>query len=79
VKRSPTRAYGVHQNSNFTASWTTRGSPAAVIVPNAADPTVVFGARKGGVFVTLNTSARISKARAPESGMRRITARSRLR
>jgi hypothetical protein len=32
------------QKRNFRASWTTRGSPAAVIVPKAADPTVVFGA-----------------------------------
>ena len=36
----------------------TRGSPADVIVPNAADPWVVFGAPKKGVFVRLNASAR---------------------
>ena len=69
----------VLQNKNFTASWTTRGSPAEVIVPNAADPTVVLGAWKGGVFVTLNTSTRNSRALVPESSTRRITARSRLR
>jgi hypothetical protein len=26
------------------------------MVPNAADPTVLFGAPRGGVFVTLKTS-----------------------
>src|SRR6187200_2958026 len=57
----------------------TRGSPAAVIVPKAADPTVVFGAPNGGVLVALNASARISNAWFTESGTRRISARSRLR
>ena len=47
---------------NFSASCTTRGSPAVVIVPKAADPSAPFGAPRGGVFVTLNTSARSSSA-----------------
>jgi hypothetical protein len=32
------------QKISFIANWITRGSPADVIVPNAAAPTVVFGA-----------------------------------
>jgi molybdopterin-binding protein len=39
------------QHETFSANCTTRGSPAAVIVPNAADPTTVLGARGGGVLV----------------------------
>src|SRR5262245_18586613 len=57
----------------------TRGSPAVVIVPNAADPTVVFGAPSGGVLVMLKNSARNSNASPAETGPRRISARSRLR
>src|SRR5262245_5890963 len=57
----------------------TRGSPAVVIVPNAADPTVVFGGPSGGVFVKLKNSARHSIALPGETGTRRMTARSRLR
>ena len=39
----------------------TRGSPAVVIVPKAAEPTVVFAAPNGGVFVRLKISARTSR------------------
>src|SRR5262245_37313671 len=57
----------------------TLGSPAVVIVPKAAEPTVAFGAPNGGVLVALNASARTSSAWLAEIGTRRINARSRLR
>jgi len=57
----------------------TRGSPDDEIVPNAAAPTVVFGAPRGGVFVRLNTSARTSIALLADSGTLRINAKSRFR
>ena len=57
----------------------TRGSPAVVIVPNAAEPNTPFGAPSGGVFVTLKISARISSAWSVASGTRRMRAKSRLR
>ena len=50
-----------------------------VIVPNAAEPNVPFGAPSGGVLVRLNTSARSSAPCSRGRGNRRMTARSRLR
>ncbi len=38
----------------------TRGSPAVVIVPKAAEPNDVFGLFSGGVFVKLKISMRNS-------------------
>jgi hypothetical protein len=73
AKRSP------RQKRTLSASCTTRGSPAEVIVPNAADPKTPFGAPSGGVFVTLNTSARSSSERLVPRRTRRIKARSRFR
>ena len=48
---------GALQNNTFTATCTTRGSPAVVMVPNAADPDTPLGLPSGGVLVTLKTSA----------------------
>jgi hypothetical protein len=48
----------------------TRGSPAVVIVPTAAAPTVVFGAPNGGVFVRLR-SRRGPRARSLPAARRR--------
>jgi hypothetical protein len=39
------------QNRNFKAKCTTRGSPADVIVPNAAEPTTAFGAMKWALLL----------------------------
>jgi hypothetical protein len=50
------------QNTNFSASWMTRGSSAVVIVPKFAAPSTAFGAPKFDVFSRLKTSARTSIA-----------------
>src|SRR4051794_15335617 len=49
------------QKRNLPANSKSRGFPALVIVPNAALPNEPFGSLSGGVFVTLNTSARNSR------------------
>src|SRR5262245_48513624 len=67
------------QNRNFTASCTTRGSSAAVIVPKLAAPATAAGAPNAGVLSRLNTSARTSTDRLAPAGMRRINAKSTLR
>src|SRR5581483_12245948 len=69
------RAERPAQKRNLTASWTTRGSPAVVIVPKFAAPSTAAGAPNGGVLRRLNASARSSTAVRP-AGIRRTTARS---
>ena len=50
------------QNRTFPANSKSLGFPALVIDPKAALPNEPFGSLKGGVLLTLNTSARNSKA-----------------
>src|SRR3989442_13192358 len=64
------------QNSTFTASCTTRGSPAVVIVPKSAAPNTALGLPSGGVLSRLNASARSSSAVPAPTGTRRLNARS---
>src|SRR5204862_2572251 len=64
------------QKINFSASCTTRGSNAEVIVPKLADPCTAFGAPKFGVFNRLKISARTSIARLGPKGIRRMSAKS---
>src|SRR4029450_319986 len=74
--QSSVGALPIHQNQNFAASCTTRGSSAVVIVPKLAGPNCAAGGPKFAVFSRLNTSARSSIARSPPEPTRRITARS---
>ena len=57
----------------------TRGSPADVIVPNAALPRTPFGLFSGGVFVRLKISVRNSTLRASPRDVRLMKATSAVR
>ena len=65
ICRSPHRF--ARQKLSFNANWITRGSPAEVMLPKLALPTVVFGAPSGGVLVRLNISVRKSRLKPSAS------------
>ena len=68
------------QNTNFTASWITRGSPAVVIVPNAADAEhAVRRAERRRVGQVEHLGAELERLRRRQVAPDASTARSTLR
>ena len=67
------------QKRNFSPSWMTRGSPAAVIEPNPGAPSTPLGWARGGVLVRLKASTRTSITGRRPTGIRLMRARSTLR